>query len=385
MLLMLKTPLAWLNLTHEKTKLSVAIAGVAFAVLLIFMNLGFLGALATTASQTYSSMNADIFLVSPLSIELSTTKPFPVERIYQVAGIKGVERVMPLYLGYMQWRNPETRINRAIFAYGFNPNDPVFLMPELASIEGREKLKGFNTTFFDRLSRPEFGPKEIGTITETERREVTVVGQYELGGGFAADGTLIMSDVNFWRYLDRRSEAEIDLGLIKLEPKANVEQIAAKLREILPQDVDIYTRPEIIEHDRSYWINTTSTGFIFGMGVVVAFIVGTVIVYQILYTDINDHMAEYATLKAMGYGPFYLCSVVLQEALILAVIGYLPGFLITVFLYQLTLQATSGTLPVSMDLTRAVFVFVLTLIMCSASGLISIQRVLQSDPAEVFS
>jgi putative ABC transport system permease protein len=126
-----KTPLAWLNLTHEKTKLAVAIAGVAFAVLLIFMNLGFLGALATTASQTYSSMNADIFLMSSLSLELSTTKPFPIERIYQAAGIKGVERVMPMYLGYMQWRNPETRINRAIFAYGVNPNDPVFLMPEL--------------------------------------------------------------------------------------------------------------------------------------------------------------------------------------------------------------------------------------------------------------
>ncbi|AFY71534.1 DevC protein [Thalassoporum mexicanum PCC 7367] len=381
---MFKTPLAWLNLTHEKTKLVVAIAGVAFAVLLIFMNLGFLGALATTASQTYSSMNADIFLVSPLTLELSTTKPFPVERIYQAAGLKGVDRVMPLFVGYMQWRNPETRINRAIFAYGFNPNDPVFLMPELKSIAGREKLRAFNTAFIDRRSRPEFGPLAIGTTTETERRDVTVVGQYDLGGGFAADGTVIMSDVNFQRYLDRRGPAEIDLGLIQLSPDADPEIIAAKLREMLPADVDIFTKPGIIEHDRRYWIDTTSTGFIFGMGVVVAFIVGTVIVYQILYTDINDHMAEYATLKAMGYGPFYLCSVVLQEALILAVIGYIPGLVITMLLYELTLNATAGTLPVSMNLERAISVFILALIMCSASGLISIQRVLQSDPAEVF-
>jgi putative ABC transport system permease protein len=381
----MRTPLAWLNLVHERTRLLVAIAGVAFAVMIIFMNLGFLGALAETASMTYSYLNADLILISPRTLEISTTTQFPIERIYQAGGIDGVQRAMPLYTGYLQWRNPETRINRAIFAYGFNPNDPVFLLPELQSSETLESLRRPNTVLIDRRSRPEFGPQDQGVETEVDRRAVTIVGQYSLGGGFAADGTLIMSDQNFRRYQDPRPLNLIDFGLIKLSEGANPVRVQNRLRQDLPEDVLVLTQDEMIERDRTYWLEATSTGFIFGMGVTVAMIVGTVIVYQILYTDISNHMAEFATLKAMGYHSSYLFNLVVQEAVILAVLGYIPGFAIAVGLYELTLRATAETLPVTMEFDRAVFVFILTVIMCTLSGLISVHKAVNADPAEVFS
>ncbi len=379
-----RVPVAWLNLLHEKTRLGVAIAGVSFAVLLIFMNLGFLGALVLTATNFYEQFDADLFLMSPQSLEISTTTPFPRERLYQVAGVEGVQDVMPLYSDYVLWRNPVDRSSRAMFVYGVNPNDNVFLMPELRGEEALRKLKQPNTVFIDRLSRPEFGPQDIGTVTEADGRRVKINGSYDLGGGFAADGTLIVSDQNFARLLEPRPLTLINVGLIRLEPEARPQKVAEKMREILPADVTVSTKAESIQRDATYWITTTSIGFIFGLGVLVSFIVGTVIVYQILYTDIRDHLPEYATMKAMGYRSMYLFKIVLQEAVLLAVMGYVPGFFISLGLYQLTVSATAGTLPMRMTGLRVLFVLALTVAMCGVSGLISVRKAVTTDPADVF-
>jgi putative ABC transport system permease protein len=193
-----------------------------------------------------------------------------------------------------------------------------------------------------------------------------------------------MSDQNFRRFFSPRPLTQINLGLIQLDPTADPSRVIAHMRERLPGDVNILTKAEIIIHDRRFWIETTAIGFIFGLGVVVSFVVGTVIVYQILYTDIRDHMQEYATLKAMGYSSLYLFQLVLQQALLLAALGYLPGFVISLGLYRLTVNATDGSLPVSMNMGRMVFVLVITVVMCSVSGLISVRRAVMADPAEVF-
>jgi putative ABC transport system permease protein len=370
-------------LVHEKSRLVVALAGVAFAVLLVFMNLGFLGALAKSASMFYQYMDAEVFLVSPQSLEISSTKAFPRDRLYQAAGLKGVERVMPLYLGYLQWRNPETRNSRAVFMFAFNPQDPVFLLPGLRTPATLAALDRPDTVLFDLLSRPEYGSKTTGTKTEVERRTVTIGGQYELGGGFAADATLISSDQNFLR-LSKIPLNLVNMGLVKLEPGVDAQNVAAKLRQVLPKDVVVRTKAEIIENDRSYWITSTSTGFIFGMGVAVSCVVGVVIVYQILYTDISDHMKQYATLKAMGYRSGYLFNVVIQEAFILSILGYIPGFLSAVGLYAFAANATNNGLPIEMDLKRAIAVFILTVAMCVISALISVRKVVTAEPVELF-
>lgn len=379
-----RIPLAWYNLRHDRPRLLVAVAGVTFAVLLMFMNLGFLGALVSTTVNFYDQFNGDIFLISPQSLEISSTKAFPRERLYQAAGIEGVQQAMPLYAEYALWKNPETSLSRAMFVYGFNPIDPVFLMPELNTAEGIRALQQPNAAFIDRRSRPEFGPQTVGLETEADRRRITIAGQYDLGGGFAADGTLIMSDQNFRRFFDPRSLDQVNLGLILLEPGADVERVKAALQEQLPADVEVYTKAEIIAKESRFWIQTTSIGFIFGLGVLVSFVVGTVIVYQILYTDIRDHLREYATLKAIGYSGGYLFKTVIQEALLLALMGYVPGLILALGLYQMAYNATAGTLPMRMTLFRVFLVLTLTVLMCTLSGLISVRKAVTADPAEVF-
>lgn len=380
----MRTPLAWLNLTHEKTRLLVAIAGVSFAVILVFMNLGFLGSLAKAASQVYTQFNAEVYLLSPQTLEISTNRAFPLKRLYQAGGYPGIERAMPLYAGYLQWRNPETRKNRSIFVFGINPDDPVFISPEIRSPENQAALLRPDTALMDRLSRPEFGPQTVGTVTEVDRRKLVIGGQYSLGGGFAADGTLIMSDQNFRRFFDPFPLDLISIGLIKLKPGVDPNQVAQTLRQVLPKDVLVLTQAEIIDRERIYWITTTSIGFMFGMGVTISCIVGVIIVYQILYTDISDHMKQYATMKAMGYRSGFLFQTVVQEGVILAVLGYIPGFAISLGLYELTLRATAGGLPIGMEFDRAIHVLLLTIGMCVISALISVRKVIVADPAEVF-
>jgi putative ABC transport system permease protein len=107
-----------------------------------------------------------------------------------------------------------------------------------------------------------------------------------------------------------------------------------------------------------------------------------VIVYQILFADVSQHLREYATLKAMGYSNRFLSSVVLQEAAILSVLGYLPGLAITFGLYRATAEATR--LPLELEGGRALLVLGLTLAMCGGAALIALRKVRSADPAEVF-
>jgi putative ABC transport system permease protein len=378
----MRTPIAWLNLWHNKVRLGVAIAGVAFADMLIFMNLGFLGSMAETASMMYHKIDADIYLTSPRSLALNSSYAFPRKRIYQVAGIAGVERVMPFYIGYLMWRNPQTQLSRGIFVYGINPRDPVFLIPELQSPQHQAALNRWNTTLIDRQSRPEFGPITTGTVTEAKRRQIEIGGQFSLGTSFSADGNLIMSDRNFRRYLNPRPLDRINLGLIKLKPNADVNRTATAMRQILPPDVVVLTKQQAIDRDREFWINISSTGFIFTMGVAVSCVVGTAIVYQILYTDIAKNLKQYATLKAIGYSSRYVFAIVIQEALILAILGYLPGLGISLGLYEITRRGAN--MPMTMELGRVITVLLMTIGMCVVSGLVSVQKAITADPADVF-
>ncbi|AFY34301.1 ABC transporter permease DevC [Calothrix sp. PCC 7507] len=372
--------LAWLNLIHAKTRFFVALSAIGFAVTLIFMQLGFLGAVLKTATFIYDNLNFDIVLISPKSLEASYTLPFSRQRLYQAAAIPGVASVAPFYISFKQWRNPETKFTRSILTMGFNPKDKVFKDPEINKY--RLELQSQDKLLINRYSRPEFGSRQVGLKTELGGRDIEVIGFFSMTNSLRADGTVVMNDQNFIRLYTGRSFDDISLGLIKVNHQDNINKIIQNLRQVLPKDVEVLSREQAGERDKNYWLTSTSIGIIFGTGAIMAFIVGTVIVYQVLYSDITEHLGEYATLKAIGYSNLRLSKVVLQEAVILAFLGFLPGFFISSSLYTITRLATG--LPMEMSYGRASFVFILANIMCSISALLSLRQVLTTDPADVF-
>ncbi|XPM56669.2 MAG: FtsX-like permease family protein [Leptolyngbya sp. IPPAS B-1204] len=132
------------------------------------------------------------------------------------------------------------------------------------------------------------------------------------------------------------------------------------------------TKADYAKAEVAFWNASTPVGYTFDLGVVIAFIVGAVIVYQILYSDVTDHLPEYATLKAIGFRDRYLLVVVFQESLILAALGFIPGTAIALGLYQITHVAT--LLPMAMNAGRVVFVFVLTALMCSVAASMAVRN-----------
>ncbi|MBD2429913.1 MULTISPECIES: ABC transporter permease DevC [Fischerella] len=381
-----KIPLAWLQLKREKTRLAVALAGIAFADILMFMQLGFRDSLYYSNVRFHSSLQGDIVLINPQSSALLSMKPISQRRLYRALDLQAVQSVHPIYLDYTSWKNPITGIPRNLLVIGFNPQSNVLKLEGLE--ENLDKIKMPDVVLYDRSSRQEYGPVAAKfaqgklVTAEVRRRLIKVGGLFTLGASFGADGNLITSDVNFLRIFFNRQPGLIDIGLIKLKPGANADAVAKELRNYLPPDVRVLTKQEYIDKERNFWASSTAIGFIFTLGTIMGFIVGTVIVYQILYTEVADHLVEYATLKAIGYAQEYLLIVILQEALILAILGYIPGLAFSLFLYQQARQAT--LLPVYMSAARAIQVLILTIIMCFISGAIAVRKLRYADPADIF-
>ena len=380
-----KTPLAWLQLTKEKTRVVVALAGIAFADILMFIQLGFQDALYDAAIKPHRNLKADLVLINPQFRTLFSVKSFSRERLFQTLAYDGVASVSSLYIATGQWRNPETRMDRAILVWGMDPASSAFKFPDVE--QNLDQIKPLDQVLFDRAARPEYGAiadwLKIGRVeTEMNNRNLEVRGTFALGASFAADGNVITSDSTFLQLFPERKPERIEVGLITLKPGADPKQVQAQLAAGLPDDVRVLTPEEFAEVEKTYWAEGTGIGFIFGLGVIMGFVVGIVIVYQILYSDVSDHLPEYATLKAMGYSDRYLLLTLMQEALILAVLGFVPGFFLALGLYQVTFAATM--LPISMTSNRAVTVMVLTIVMCFISGAIAMRKLRAADPADVF-
>ncbi len=378
--------LSWLQLRKERTKLLVAIAGISFADVLMFLQMGFQGALFSSAVEFHHSLNGEIVMVSSRSRALISLDRFTERRLYQVVGITGVASVSPIYLDAIQWRNPYNKETWNIYAIGINPEHQVLNIPGVAA--NRQQLREPDTALFNMGSRQEFGPIaqrfEAGepVITEINKRQVQIRGLFNLSPTFGINAYLVTSDVNFLRMAPSRQGGLIDVGVIKLKPGVDVQAVLTQMRSQLPDDVKVMTRDDYAKAEVSFWKASTPVGYTFDLGVVIAFIVGAVIVYQILYSDVTEHLPEYATLKAMGFRDRYLLIVVFQESLILAALAFIPGVAIALGIYRITNIATM--LPMAMDLGRVTFVFVLTAIMSSSSAAIAVRKLQTADPADIF-
>ena len=386
-----KLPAAWLQLRYQKNRLLVALFGVIFAVVIIFMQLGIRDGLFDSAVRLHQALQGDCFLISPRTTSLIAMEAFPERRLLQASAFDEVELVSPIYLSYAQWKNPKTRNYwRNIFVIGFDLRHSILNLPGVA--ENSDKLKLPDQVLFDADSRSEFGPivtdfQENGRVItevgkEGNNRKIQVAGLFKLGTSFGADGNLIVSHLNFLRIFSNRDERFINIGLIRLKPRTDIHQFLDNLKKYLPQDVKILSKQELIDFEKNYWQISTPIGFTFNLCATLGIIVGSIVVYQILYTNISEHLSEYATLKAIGYRHRYLLSMVLQQALLIAILGYIPGFLISLIQYKFIQQAT--LLPIQMTVSRALFVFILTIIMCFISGATAVRKLQDADPADIF-
>jgi putative ABC transport system permease protein len=377
---------AWLQLINAKGRFAAAVAGIGFTVVFSMLQLGFQDALYTSVTLLYSHLNADLILIGPRYQCIVATSNFPEHRLYQALAVKDVESVSALYMSLAPWKNPVNGQHREIFVIGFKPRVGVFDYPDvdkkLSQLSEPEKV------LFDEGSRPEFGPvpklfRTRGAVTtELSHRQVQVVGLFRVGANFANDGNVLTSDANFFHFIPYRNLGPVDIGMIKLKPGTDIESTRANIAAVLPADVTVLTKQGLLDREKAFFDASLPVGFFFQMSVVIGLVVGAVIVYQILYNDVSERLPEYATLKAIGFSDWYLFWVVLQQALILSLVGFLPGLLLSMGVYKIARSAT--LLPIRMTVVRMLLVYILTVVMCTISGLLAMRTLRSADPADIF-
>ena len=386
MTMLRRTPLAWRQVIHRPMRLLAALAGVSFANVLVFFQLGLSGGLYDSQKRPLERINGQLVMVSGRYLYLGEQLNFPRARLSQALGVQGVKAVTPLYLGLAEWINRDTRQQKQALIFGITPANPALRIPELEAQP--TLLQRSDALLFDSRSKKVAGPVARivsgGETYSTELRgtRAVITGLFTMGVTFAADINLLTSDTNFKNYFPDQSEDDIQMGVIQLEPGVDPRRVQATLRSFLDPSVKVLTIPELEEAEMNYWRHNTSFGIIFGLGVLVGLVVGGIIVYQILYSDVTDHLAEYATLKAMGYGDGFVVAIILQESLILALLSFAPSLLLSLGLYGFLARSTS--LMVVMTASRAVLVFVFTLGMCAISGWLATAKLRRLDPAEIF-
>lgn len=375
-----RVPLPWQNLLQNKGRTALAVGGVSFPVLLVFLQLGLHDATMRTASLPYDALAFDVVILSAEYVSITKAGTFPRSRLYQALAVPDVQGIASVHVDYSLWRNPETQRQRQILVIGCDPRQRAFRLPEIsAQVAG---LAEPDTGLIDRLTRTEYGPQTTGHVTELATRRIRIIGQYTLGSGFSAQGAVIVSDQTFSLLFERRAQDQMTLGLVQLVTGADPVLVVNSLRDRLPRDVRVLTRAELETSERAYWSETASLGIIFGLGVLVGLIVQVVLLYQLLSTDITNRSPEYATLKAIGYSDRRLSGIVLQQAMIITGAGYIGGIVVALVLYRVTADATH--LPVVMTTARVLGVLALTTALAITATVFALRRLRTADPAALF-
>ncbi len=386
-----RTPLAWRNLTADRRRLGLAVAGVAFAGVLMFMQNGFRNALLDSPVQLVRMLNCDLIATSRSRYALPAEQPFPQRLLDRAVGDPGVAATGSLLVERMR---AQVRVanepQRPIRTIGVPTEPGWFLDNELE--QKRSRLHLPKAALVDSMTRREYGFRFNGSgqwmrqEVELSGREVRLVGAVSIGTDFANEGTLLVSHTEFARYFPFRGDGEplslTDLGLIRLRPGADPDIVAERLTAMAPEQWEVMPRGMVIAREIDFWGRQTPIGMIFLIGMMMGFAVGVIICYQVLYAGIQDSMPEFATLRAMGYSNRYFVSLVIRQSIYLAGLGFGPALLISFGLFRL-LQDFSG-LPMLITIPRAMLVLGLTMSMCLASGLLALRKLLRTDPASLF-
>lgn len=391
-----RTPVAWLQLSHQKVRLLVAILGVAFSIILIFTQLGLRAMLFDGVTLLPENLNGDLYLISNYAENIRDSS-FPNIYLYQADAVEGVADVRPLYVSRGKWVDPKllkTAESDAVNAdiesssmqiIAFNPNKPVLNLPEVNRQLNLLAVPG--SILYDRLSKsvsgniPQLFANQSQVFSILNNHRVTVIGLFNLGSTFYFDSVAVMSDWNYQQISDGADLDQVSLGVISLEAGANPQAVIKSIEKTLRKDIKVLTKAELAQAEVAE-VATWPEGKVLNFGAGIGFVVGIIIVYQVIYTDVSEHLPEYATLKAMGYKDRDLSLVVFQESLILAVMGFIPGYLASFGIYYLMTNFIE--LPVTMNPAIALRVFILNLLMCIISGAIAIKKLRTADPADIF-
>lgn len=391
-MLMVALRLAYRQLIHRGAKLVAALLGVSVAIVLMFAQLGFQGALYDSAVITPRAFDADIILTNPVFQTMAFNPPWmPLHLLYEARGIEGVASASPFYAATVELTNPRDGSNFTSWLFAFSPDMPVFLQSDINRQLDLIRLP--ETAIIDLNSRNEIGliaekVREVGrddlVMQESALSVQPVIkirGVFRSGPTIDIDGNIVTSDLNYYRFfaapLDR-----VSLGILRVAKGFDPRSVKQAIERRLGNKARTFLKEEFIRNEQSYYARETPIGIIFGTGLAVGVVVGIVFISQVLHGIVNDNLREFATLRAIGYKQNFFIVLVGMIALAISVISYLPSIVISVFVYRLAESATK--LPLEMKITYMAEVFILVVTMGLIAASLSARKLKQADPVDLF-
>ncbi len=371
--------LAASNLLQHRMRLYVALAGIGVAIFLLLMQIAFLHGVRVEATRLYDDFDFDLAVVPVTYQFLYSGGSFDRVRLTQAQADSDVTESFGLNIGVGRWTDEDTQLRSSVLLIGVD--EPGHFVADRDIRSGYAALAGSRAVLVDAWSASGYAPLTLGREARISGQPVDIAGFFKLGLFFYADGSAILRNPDFARVTGNGAR-QVSVGLLKLAPGANADSVQERLSQILPKDVRVLTRAQLIAQERSFFTSTKPIGVLMRVSMIIAFLVGATILFQVLSAEIIQRAKEFAVLKAMGFPPEFVFGVGLSEILLLALAAFAPALVLAAIVLGGIELATK--LPTGLTLTIAIETFFIVLAMGIASGFSVIGRIARADPAELF-
>lgn len=364
-------------LLHNRRRLLSMSLSVAVGVVVVFVEMGLLQGILDSQALVATLVRGDLIVMNKGRTDLHRWDKLNSIRLSQIRSIPGVARVMPIYEDHVSLRDPDDKRVRRVILFAFSPNDLPLGIGRRAKVSAALKMS--DSFMFDRLSRPIFGNIKTGQDIEIDKHPMRVSGLVAMGPDIVNDGNIFVSD---GQWLSRQPDAQPIMGVIRVARNANVDNVRTEILSNLPEDITVLTPDEARKRENSATLGSTPIGLLFAVGMIAGIVIGTINCYQVLYTEVSDHLQQFATLKAIGFTHRFLQGVILTQAALLSGTGFAVGVILSALADAYIGSATM--LPTQLHFLSASLVGLGTVAMCFFAGWIAIGRLHAADPAALY-
>jgi putative ABC transport system permease protein len=369
--------LARKNLLHDRLRFVITVAGVAFAVTLVLVQVGLFMGLLDKATTTIEHATADIWVTSHETPNVDFAHNFPETTVLRVRSVPGVAKAENLILQFMNIQLP-SGAEEGCLVYALSDFSS-WNLPWAVNEGDVRDLKRGRYILMDRSAERRYGPFEVGEYREILGRRFKIIGTTSGAASFTT-APIVFMDFRNAQELTAQVQNKTSYVLVKVAPGFEPQAVAAAIRRIAPYN-DVYTKAEWAHRSRTYWVVSTGLGMNMGVTVFLGVLVGIVVVAQTLYTSAVEHVKEFGTVKAIGGSNWDIYRILGEQALIAAVIGFVLGAALS---YAARPAMARLHLNVLISPGFAALVFLGTVLMCLGAALFSFRRVAGIDPALVF-
>lgn len=367
------------NLTSNRRRFLIALTGTAMPILLLFLQMALLNGVRTEVTRLYNDFDFDIAIIPSTYQFLYSASTFDVIRMEEARAVPGVAKTSILNIAGGSWMDETAKHASPVLLIGVD-DDPSFVS-NYAMRSGLSRLRASNDVLIDAYSNRSIGSTAIGARGVLNGHRVEVQGQFRLGLFFYADGALLVGNPYFPLLAGRPSHSA-SIGLVRVAAGADVRSVRNELAKTLPSDVQVLTRPQLLSNEQAYFISNKPLGLIVAVGVVIAIVAGTVVLWQVLSAEIIRRIKEFATLSAMGFSPTFIFGAGVCETVLMGLAAYCPALIVSTLLLGLVELETHLPAQVSLWLAaRVLFIVILMSVLCSLS--VS-RRIRRARPVSLF-